>query len=65
MKANVGGIDKIVRIVLGVGLIAWAALLDGPKWAYIGVLPLLTGVYSFCPMYRLLGMSTCKANPGQ
>lgn len=58
MKANVGGIDKIVRIVLGLALIAWA-LLGGPAWAWIGVLPLATGLFNFCGLYALLGVSTC------
>ncbi len=58
MKTNVGGIDKIVRIGAGVGLVAWA-LLGGPAWAWIGVVPLATGLTGFCPAYPLLGMSTC------
>lgn len=59
MKANVGGIDKILRIVAGLALIAWAALGGGPVWAWIGVVPLLTGLVGFCPVYPLLGLSTC------
>ncbi len=58
MKTNVGGIDKILRIGAGVGLVAWA-LLGGPAWAWIGVVPLATGLTGFCPAYPLLGMSTC------
>jgi membrane-associated protease RseP (regulator of RpoE activity) len=58
MKANVGGIDKILRIVAGLALIAWAVM-GGPVWAWIGVVPLLTGLVNFCPFYPLLGMSTC------
>jgi hypothetical protein len=60
MKANVGGIDKILRIVIGLALILWAAVLDGPVWAWIGVLPLATGLFSFCGLYALLGMNTCN-----
>lgn len=59
MKANVGGVDKVLRMVVGVALIAWAAM-GGPAWAWIGVVPLLTGLFNFCPLYALLGMSTCK-----
>lgn len=59
MNANVGGIDRILRIVVGVALIAWAALLGGPVWAWIGVVPLLTGLVKFCPIYPILGMNTC------
>ncbi len=42
MKTNVGGIDKILRILVGIALIAWA-LMGGPVWAWIGVVPLATG----------------------
>lgn len=59
MKANVGGVDKVLRILLGLALMAWAAT-GGPVWAWIGVVPLLTGLFNFCPLYALLGMSTCK-----
>lgn len=58
MKANVGGIDRILRIVLGAALILWAAVLGGPVWAWIGIVPLATGLIKFCPLYPLLGMST-------
>lgn len=58
MKANVGGIDKILRILAGVALIAWA-LMGGPLWAWIGVVPLATGLMGWCPAYTLLGMNTC------
>ena len=59
MKANVGTFDKWARIVAGVLLIVWAAT-GGPVWAWIGVVPLATGLFNFCPLYRLLGISTCK-----
>ncbi|MEW6292202.1 MAG: DUF2892 domain-containing protein [Pseudomonadota bacterium] len=58
MKANVGGIDRILRIVVGLALVAWA-LMGGPVWAWIGAVPLATGLIGFCPVYPLLGMNTC------
>ncbi len=58
MKFNVGGIDRVLRILAGLGLIAWAAL-GGPVWAWIGIVPLATGAIGFCPVYPLLGLSTC------
>ncbi|MDR1995268.1 DUF2892 domain-containing protein [Azonexus sp.] len=58
MKSNVGGIDKILRIVMGIALIAWA-LMGGPIWAWIGVIPLATGLMGWCPLYPILGLSTC------
>ena len=59
MNANVGGIDRILRILVGLALIAWA-LMGGPVWAWIGVVPLATGLIKFCPVYTLLGLSTCQ-----
>ena len=59
MKANVGGFDKWARVGGGVLLIGWA-LADGPVWAWVGVVPLVTGLFNFCPLYGLLGVNTCK-----
>lgn len=59
MKPNVGTVDKWLRVALGVALIVWAAT-GGPAWAWLGVVPLLTGLFGFCPLYRLLGISTCR-----
>jgi len=59
MKANVGGIDRILRIVAGVVLIGLAATGTVGMWGWIGVVPLVTGLFRFCPFYPLLGMSTC------
>jgi hypothetical protein len=59
MKLNVGGIDRVLRILVGLGLVAWAALLGGPVWAWIGIVPLATGAIGFCPLYPILGMNTC------
>ena len=58
MKKNVGGIDRLIRILAGVALILWAVL-GGPIWAWIGVLPLATGALSWCPAYSLVGIKTC------
>ncbi|MCQ4347098.1 DUF2892 domain-containing protein [Pseudomonas stutzeri] len=58
MQKNVGGIDKIARILVGIALIVWA-LAGGPVWAWIGVLPLATGLLGWCPAYTLLGIRTC------
>jgi hypothetical protein len=58
MKFNVGGIDRVLRIVVGLALVAWA-MMGGPVWAWIGIVPLATGAVGFCPLYPLLGLSTC------
>jgi hypothetical protein len=58
MKLNVGGIDRIARIVAGLALVAWA-LMGGPIWAWIGIVPLATGAVGFCPLYPIFGFTTC------
>ncbi len=60
MKANIGGIDRVLRIVAGLALIAWVLFANGPVWAWIGVIPLATGLINFCPAYGILGINTCK-----
>ncbi|GAB2747339.1 hypothetical protein GCM10027019_28060 [Melaminivora jejuensis] len=59
MKLNVGGIDRILRIIVGLVLIALAATGTVGWWGYIGIVPLVTGLFRFCPAYGLLGMNTC------
>jgi len=60
MKPNVGGIDKILRIVIGIVLIALVFV--GPKtpWGWIGIIPLVTGLFNFCPAWTLLKINTRK-----
>ena len=59
-KTNVGGIDRVLRIVLGIVLLALVFV--GPKtpWGWIGLVPLITGLFSTCPLYSLIGVKTCK-----
>ena len=59
MKTNVGSIDRILPIIAGLTLIALAASGVIGIWGWIGVVPLLTGIFRFCPAYTLLGMNTC------
>lgn len=61
MAANVGGIDRILRIVAGIAVLSLYFMLDGNAryWALLGFVPLLTGLFRFCPAYSLLGISTC------
>jgi hypothetical protein len=57
-KTNVGGIDRILRIVVGLVLIALVFV--GPKtpWGWIGIIPLATGFLRTCPLYSLIGLNT-------
>lgn len=60
MKKNVGSIDRILRILAGAALVAWVLLASGPAWAWIGIVPLATGLINFCPAYSIFGINTCK-----
>ena len=60
MKTNVGGIDKIARIGVGLLLIVLALMGTIGPWGWIGIVPLATGLFNFCPVYSLMGISTCK-----
>jgi hypothetical protein len=59
MKTNVGGIDRILRIVIGLVLIALAATGTVGVWGWIGVVPLATAALGFCPLYTVLGINSC------
>lgn len=63
MKANVGNVDRIVRIVAGLLILSLLFLIDGPArwWGLIGIVLLVTGFVRFCPAYALLGMNTCES----
>ncbi len=58
-KKNEGNLDRILRVAVGLALIAWYLLASGPIWALIGIVPLLTGALGSCPIYSILGMNTC------
>jgi hypothetical protein len=59
---NVGGVDRGVRIVVGLGLIGLAIAGVGAPWTWIGVLPLATGAIGWCPAYLPFGIKTCKVS---
>jgi hypothetical protein len=59
MKANVGGLDKVLRIPIGIALIVMAYMNVVGVWGYIGIVPLLTGLIGWCPIYPMLGISSC------
>lgn len=61
MKTNVGTTDKVLRIVVGLVLLSLVFILESQArwWGLVGLVPLLTGVFGVCPLYSLLGLSTC------
>jgi hypothetical protein len=60
-KSNVGTTDRVIRIVVGLVLIALVFVGPQTAWGWLGLIPLATGVFGTCPAYSLLGVSTCKA----
>jgi hypothetical protein len=60
MECNVGGIDRTLRIAVGALLVVLAIIGVIGSWGWIGLLPIATGVFRFCPAYPLLGIKTCK-----
>ncbi len=60
MNKNIGGVERIFRVLIGLGIISLAFV--GPKssWAFLGAVPLLTGLIGWCPPYAIFGLSTCR-----
>jgi hypothetical protein len=64
MKLNVGGLDRGLRVIVGLGLIAATATGTIGMWGWIGVVPLLTGAVGTCPLYSIIGLNTCPTKQG-
>ncbi|MDP1519864.1 DUF2892 domain-containing protein [Porticoccus litoralis] len=64
MKTNVGTVDRVIRIVAGLVLIALVFVGPQTPWGWIGIVPLATGLISNCPLYSILGLSTCPMKKG-
>ena len=60
MKKNVGGFERVARIIGGVAILSLAFVGPHTPWAYLGIVPLATGLIGWCPPYALLGISTCR-----
>lgn len=64
MEKNIGTADRIIRIILGIALLAWAFMGDGEfVWlGWLGVIPLATALLNWCPAYSIIGIKTCPSN---
>jgi len=60
MKQNVGGIERAARIILGLAVLALAFVGPRSSLAYLGIVPLASGLFGWCPLYSLFGFSTCR-----
>jgi hypothetical protein len=61
MQTNIGTLDRIVRIVAGLALIALVFVGPRTPWGWVGVVPLFTALIGWCPAYTLFGIKTCKS----
>jgi hypothetical protein len=61
MTKNEGGLDRGIRVIAGLALIALTLMGQIGAWGWIGAVPLLTGLIGWCPAYSLIGLKTCKA----
>ena len=59
MEINIGSTERLLRIIAGVVIIGLGLYFQS-WWGVIGLVPLLTGLFRFCPLYKMLGMNTCK-----
>lgn len=59
MKINEGKIDRILRIIVGIGIISLVFVGPQTAWGWVGLVPLFTGVIGFCPLYKVFGFNTC------
>ena len=64
MKANEGAIDRILRVIVGAGILSLAFIGPHTPWAFIGLVPLATGLIGFCPLYAVFGFNTCPVRRG-
>jgi len=64
MQCNVGGIDRVLRITVGALLVILAITGVIGTWGWVGLVPMATGIFRFCPAYPLLGIKTCKKDSG-
>lgn len=65
MQANIGSVDRTLRIVAGLALIGLAVTGTIGAWGWIGVIPVLTGLVRICPLYSMLGVRTCPSACGK
>ncbi len=59
MKINEGTVDRVVRVIVGLGVLSLVFVGPQTPWGWIGVVPLLTGLTGYCPLYQVLGRTTC------
>jgi Inner membrane protein YgaP-like, transmembrane domain len=65
MQINEGSIDRAIRIVVGIMMLSFVMIGPHSLWGLFGLVPLLTGIWGYCPLYRVLGVTTCPRGPAR
>jgi len=60
-KTNIGGYERVIRVIAGAGIVSMAFIGPQSPWAYLGLVPLLTGLIGWCPPYAIFGVNTCSS----
>lgn len=63
MERNIGDIERVVRIVVGLAILSLVVIGPQTWWGLVGIVPVLTGITGWCPPYSLLGINTCRVKP--
>lgn len=63
MERNIGDIERVVRVLAGLGILSLVFVGPQSLWGLLGLVPVLTGLTGWCPPYSLLGINTCRAKP--
>ena len=64
MTRNEGNLDRALRVILGLVLLSLVFVGPQTAWGWVGLVPLLTGLFGFCPLYKIVGLNTCPLKKG-
>lgn len=65
MNKNIGGIERVIRVVAGLVILSLTVIGPQTLWGLLGIVPLATGLIGWCPPYAMLGISTCKKDKSE
>ncbi|GAB2947065.1 MULTISPECIES: YgaP family membrane protein [Aquaspirillum] len=60
MQCNIGKTERVIRVIAGLGIVSLAFVGPASPWAFLGLVPVATGLLGWCPPYAILGINTCK-----
>lgn len=60
MQKNIGGTERVIRVVVGLAITSLAFVGPASPWAFLGLVPVATGLMGWCPPYAIFGINTCK-----